>query len=73
MCPNPGPASNQNCITGNTVANVGGNARNPTYNAGSGVPNADGTVVYRISARMTDARQTQTFVQTTLQSYGGGG
>jgi type IV pilus assembly protein PilX len=70
MCPSDGSPDIQHCITGNSTADTGGNARNPTLNGGGGTPSSNKTVVYRISVRVTDPRQTQSYFQTTLRSYG---
>ena len=72
LCPiagDPNP-SNQHCVTDNSVSDLGGNARNPTLNGGTGSPSTPSAVVYRISVRVTDARLTQSFVQTTFKSFG---
>lgn len=70
MCAQNGPTVVQHCVTGKSVAVAGGDAWNPVGNGGSGTPNPPGTVVYRITVRVTDARQTQSFVQTTLKGRG---
>ncbi len=74
MCPSAGDPStapnSKHCVSGNTIADSGGNARNPTQNGGAGLPSARGPVVYRITVRATDARQTQSFIQTTVKSFG---
>lgn len=67
MCPLPGAP--QSCVSG-TTADSGGNARNPTLNGQKGPGNLPGLVVYRITVRVTDARQTQSFIQTTVRSAG---
>jgi Tfp pilus assembly protein PilX len=74
MCPLPGSsdfliAPFQHCVSGTTPV-VGGNARNPTLNGGGNLPGPFRTVVYRITVRATDARQTQSFIQTTVKSAG---
>lgn len=70
MCPENGPSNVQHCVSGKTTADAGGNARNPPTNGGQGQPTTPGKVVYRVSVRVTDARQTQSFVQTTVKSFG---
>lgn len=70
LCPKTGDPNGQHCVTGKALANAGGNARNPTENGGSGSPSAPGKVVYRITVRVTDPRQTQSFIQTTFKSFG---
>jgi Tfp pilus assembly protein PilX len=73
MCPSTGDPSaapnSKHCVSGNAVADAGGNARNPTLVPG-GMPSPRGPVVYRISVRVSDVRQTQSFVQTTVKSFG---
>lgn len=70
MCPNLGASNLQHCVSGKSVAIAGGDAWNPLGNGGTGTPNPPGTVVYRVTVRVTDARQTESFIQTTLRGRG---
>ena len=60
MCNVAGPASPNTCIVGYAVVPGG------TVGISQGKPN--GPIVYRVSIRVKGPRNTQTYVQTTLQS-----
>jgi type IV pilus assembly protein PilX len=70
LCPKTGAPDLQHCVTGSSVADTTTSSNRPGQNGQKGTPKADGTVVYRISVRVTDARKTQSFFQTTLKSTG---
>lgn len=71
MCPADGAPNlaTAHCVTG-SPPEVAIDAFNPLYNAEQGTPRKNDGVVYRISVRLTDARRTQSFFQTTLKSNG---
>ena len=72
MCPQSGSPSlpTAYCINGSTKADVFISDINTSANAGAGLPKKNEGVVYRISIRITDARSTQSFFQTTFMSIG---
>ncbi|MBS0516077.1 MAG: hypothetical protein JSS16_11455 [Proteobacteria bacterium] len=74
MCPATGAPNNStnSCITGQyTCAGCFTMASTPATIPSGPVPGLPkGTVVYRISVRVTDAKQTQSFLQTTFQGDG---
>ena len=67
--PNPLNPSNE-CVTDASAAGQGIDVHNPGGNAGNNLAGQAGNVVYRISARLTDPRGTQSFFQTTFESLG---
>ncbi|QBB70887.1 hypothetical protein ELE36_11290 [Pseudolysobacter antarcticus] len=69
LCPAAGAPNTQRCVTGITLP-TGGNARNPTENGGGPPPTIPGKAVYRVTVRVTDLRQTQSFIQTTFKGFG---
>lgn len=79
MCPEEGPAEkgNNNCLTGCDSGNGGGgqssgfiNDVDVSANSGEGLGVRTSSVCYRVSVRVTDARGTQSFFQTTFGSLG---
>lgn len=72
MCPTAGDPTlpTSYCMTGASRADVAVDAFNVLTNGGTGQPRKNTGVVYRISVRVTDARQNQSYFQTTLASIG---
>lgn len=72
MCPTSGnPAVIVGCQSPSSKADAGISDINAGANAGAGLPKKNPGAVYRISVRLTDSRQNQSFFQTTLISQGG--
>lgn len=71
MCPTAGnPSVVIGCQSPNPKSDAGISDINAGANAGSGLPKNSPGAVYRISVRLTDSRQNQSFFQTTLLSQG---
>jgi len=71
MCPTAGnPAVVIGCQTPSGKADAGISDINAAGNAGKNLPKRNAGAVYRISVRLTDSRQIQSFFQTTLASQG---
>lgn len=71
MCPTSGnPAVVVGCESPSAKADAGISDINAAANAGAGLPKRNAGAVYRISVRLTDPRQNQSFFQTTLASQG---
>lgn len=69
LCLTPGPADMAHCTTGKSLVDPGGDAPSQASRGGS-MTGFNERWVYRITVRVTDARQTQSFIQTTMSSYG---
>ena len=71
MCPTAGnPGVIIGCQSPSPKADAGISDINAGANAGGGLPKTAPGAVYRISVRLTDSRQNQSFFQTTLLSQG---